>query len=142
MWGGVGADQPLAELIRRFGSDAAEAGRVLIVTSHWALNFRDVLVAMGVIPSVVAGKALGIGGECVGVVAAVGGGLQSVDWRGGSFPRPCPLSGEGAGGGGGGGGDTQCAPRVACPPPHRPPPPPPRASGHGAVARRRGLSSG
>ena len=40
--------------------------------SPWALNFRDVLVAMGVIPSTVAGQDLGIGGECIGIVVAIG----------------------------------------------------------------------
>ena len=58
--------------------ETAQRRRVLgeteveLLTSHWALNFRDVLVAKGAISSVVAGKSLGIGGECCGIVSRVG----------------------------------------------------------------------
>jgi NADPH:quinone reductase-like Zn-dependent oxidoreductase/aryl carrier-like protein len=44
----------------------------------WALNFRDVLVAVGAISSQVAGQALGIGGECCGEVVNVGSGVEGL----------------------------------------------------------------
>jgi len=46
--------------------------------SSWALNFRDVLVAMGAISTEVAGKSLGIGGECYGEIASVGSGVSGL----------------------------------------------------------------
>lgn len=51
---------------------------VEIHTTMWALNFRDVLVAKGVISSVVAGRSLGIGGECYGIVTRVGSDVRAV----------------------------------------------------------------
>eukprot|EP00931_Biecheleriopsis_adriatica_P072874 TRINITY_DN47262_c0_g1_i1.p1 TRINITY_DN47262_c0_g1~~TRINITY_DN47262_c0_g1_i1.p1 ORF type:complete len:2707 (-),score=546.64 TRINITY_DN47262_c0_g1_i1:209-8329(-) len=53
-------------------------GEVEILASLWALNFRDVLVAVGAISTVVAGQSLGIGGECYGEVTAVGEGVTHV----------------------------------------------------------------
>ena len=47
-------------------------------TSMWALNFRDVLVAKGAISSVVAGRSLGLGGECYGVVRRVGAAVRTI----------------------------------------------------------------
>jgi len=48
------------------------AHEVEVKASLWALNFRDVLVAVGAIPAEVAGQKLGIGGECYGEVVNVG----------------------------------------------------------------------
>ena len=53
-------------------------GRGEVRTSLWALNFRDVLVAKGAIPTEVAGASLGLGGECVGVVARIGDGVSGL----------------------------------------------------------------
>ena len=47
-------------------------------TSMWALNFRDVLVAKGAISTVVAGRSLGLGGECYGVVRRVGAAVRTI----------------------------------------------------------------
>eukprot|EP00929_Paragymnodinium_shiwhaense_P111785 TRINITY_DN80072_c0_g1_i1.p1 TRINITY_DN80072_c0_g1~~TRINITY_DN80072_c0_g1_i1.p1 ORF type:complete len:3057 (-),score=764.27 TRINITY_DN80072_c0_g1_i1:103-9273(-) len=44
----------------------------------WALNFRDVLVAVGAIPQETAGKSLGIGGECYGEVVGIGSDVKGV----------------------------------------------------------------
>eukprot|EP00928_Gymnodinium_smaydae_P019045 TRINITY_DN17271_c0_g2_i3.p1 TRINITY_DN17271_c0_g2~~TRINITY_DN17271_c0_g2_i3.p1 ORF type:complete len:2830 (-),score=446.37 TRINITY_DN17271_c0_g2_i3:271-8760(-) len=52
-------------------------GEVELRASVWALNFRDVLVAVGAIPTEVAGKSLGIGGECYGEVVRVGPGKSN-----------------------------------------------------------------
>ncbi|CAJ1394121.1 unnamed protein product [Effrenium voratum] len=49
---------------------------VEIHTSLWALNFRDVLVALGAIPDTVAGTSLGLGGETYGTVTALGEGVS------------------------------------------------------------------
>ena len=54
------------------------AGEVELRADIWALNFRDVLLAKGAMSDVVAGKALGLGGECVGVVTRVGEGVRHV----------------------------------------------------------------
>merc|ERR1719478_1405540 len=54
------------------------AHEVELKTSVWALNFRDVLVAVGAIPSEVAGQSLGIGGECYGEVVRVGADVQGL----------------------------------------------------------------
>ena len=54
--------------------EAEVEGRVEV----WSLNFRDVLVARGAIPADTAGVALGLGGECFGHVARVGGGVRHV----------------------------------------------------------------
>ena len=51
---------------------------VEVHTSMWALNFRDVLVAKGAISSVVAGRSLGMGGECYGVVTRVGAAVSTI----------------------------------------------------------------
>jgi phthiocerol/phenolphthiocerol synthesis type-I polyketide synthase C len=54
-----------------------QAGQVEIRVSVSALNFSDVLKAMGLYPGL-NGQAPVIGGECVGVVTAVGEGVDSV----------------------------------------------------------------
>nr|AQS99290.1 type I polyketide synthase [Gambierdiscus polynesiensis] len=51
---------------------------VELQTSIWALNFRDVLVAMGALSTEVAGQALGIGGETFGEVVAVGSAVSNL----------------------------------------------------------------
>eukprot|EP00971_Amphidinium_carterae_P141160 2797472-Amphidinium_carterae.1 len=45
------------------------ADQVEVRAGLWALNFRDVLVAVGAIPMEVAGHSLGLGGECYGRLA-------------------------------------------------------------------------
>ena len=64
--------------LRLCSRDPPKENQVEIRTQYWALNFRDVLVALGVIPMDVAGQSLGIGGECVGTVTAVGAGVNHV----------------------------------------------------------------
>ena len=61
---------------RRQGSLGDE--EVEVLTELWALNFRDLLVAKGVIPTATAGESLGIGGEALGVVTRVGSGVSGV----------------------------------------------------------------
>ena len=84
----VAADEPYVVRTdsvegRVFFERAARPGRlsaseVEVRTTMWALNFRDVLVANGAISSVVAGRSLGIGGECYGVVERVGCDVRNV----------------------------------------------------------------
>ncbi|KAK3280247.1 hypothetical protein CYMTET_11903 [Cymbomonas tetramitiformis] len=71
-------------------------GEVEIYTGggYWALNFRDVLLALDVIPATVGGQELGIGGECTGRVAAVGEGVRHVAV--GDEVVACPPDGFGS----------------------------------------------
>jgi NADPH:quinone reductase-like Zn-dependent oxidoreductase/aryl carrier-like protein len=70
------------------------AHEVELKTSVWALNFRDVLVAVGAIPSEVAGQSLGIGGECYGEVVRVGADVQGLAV--GDRVIGCPPDGMGS----------------------------------------------
>jgi NADPH:quinone reductase-like Zn-dependent oxidoreductase/aryl carrier-like protein len=67
---------------------------VELKTSVWALNFRDVLVAVGAIPSTVAGQSLGIGGECYGEVVRVGASVEGLAI--GDRVIGCPPDGMGS----------------------------------------------
>ena len=67
---------------------------VEIQTSHWALNFRDVLVAKGILPDVVGDQSMGIGGECYGTVTRTGSAVRSV--RPGSVVLAFPPGGMGS----------------------------------------------
>jgi acyl transferase domain-containing protein/NADPH:quinone reductase-like Zn-dependent oxidoreductase/acyl carrier protein len=58
----------LAPAVRR----APAAGEVEVEVTHVGLNFRDVLNALGMYP----GEAGALGAECVGVVTAVGAGVE------------------------------------------------------------------
>ena len=87
-------DSPLVACVDASDSEKLEAGgawfetcnrkpalrphEVEVLATSWALNFRDVLVAQGAIPTDTAGAQLGIGGECGGVVVRVGGGVKHV----------------------------------------------------------------
>mmetsp|Transcript_16138 Transcript_16138/g.56290 ORF Transcript_16138/g.56290 Transcript_16138/m.56290 type:complete len:2677 (-) Transcript_16138:165-8195(-) len=57
---------------RRSNRRSPAPHEVELLTSLWALNFRDVLVAVGAISTEVAGQSLGLGGECYGEVVSVG----------------------------------------------------------------------
>lgn len=63
---------------RRCQRRAPQKGEVEIHSSPWALNFRDVLVAVGAISANVGGTSLGLGGECYGTVTSVGEGVTDV----------------------------------------------------------------
>jgi NADPH:quinone reductase-like Zn-dependent oxidoreductase/aryl carrier-like protein len=67
---------------------------VEVRASVWALNFRDVLVAVGAIPQDTAGQSLGIGGECYGEVVRVGSGVADVAI--GDLVVACPPDGLGS----------------------------------------------
>jgi len=64
---------------RRCSRRRPQKGEVEIHSSLWALNFRDVLVAVGAISSNVGGVSLGLGGECYGTVTQIGEGVTDVD---------------------------------------------------------------
>ena len=60
------------------GAPSLAPDEVHVRVSLWSLNFRDALVAKGLIPSTVAGHSLGLGGECYGIVLRAGGAVASV----------------------------------------------------------------
>jgi len=86
-----GAKGASCHLTQRREPDAQE---VELRASIWALNFRDVLVAVGAIPMEVAGQALGIGGECYGEVVRVGSGVH--DFSVGDVVVALPPEGMGS----------------------------------------------
>jgi len=63
---------------RRSSRRAPEAHEVELRTNLWALNFRDVLIAVGAISTEVAGQSLGLGGECYGEVVRVGADVKGL----------------------------------------------------------------
>jgi len=103
-------DSPLVACVDATDSEKLEAGgawfqtcdrkptlrphEVEVLATSWALNFRDVLVAQGAIPTDTAGAQLGIGGECGGVVARVGVGVKHV--RAGDAVACVPPDGMGS----------------------------------------------
>ena len=60
------------------GAPSLAPDEVHVRVSLWSLNFRDALVAKGLIPSTVAGRSLGLGGECYGIVLRAGAAVASV----------------------------------------------------------------